>query len=104
VKVIGEHIVRHRSHRRAAMQIVRELDPQAICEKLLTMDSRILYSSYLDSAGSRMGEATKNLIGLYDELTIMVLPLHPGKGSLVLAAPVWSDMAEIITKAKNFHL
>lgn len=90
------------SHRRAALQIVREFDPQWICEKLLTLDSKILYSSYLDSAGSVLGEATKNLIGFYEELTVMVLPLHPGKGALVLAAPLGSDLTEIATKAKVF--
>ena len=89
------------SHRREAVQIVRELDPQSMCEKLLALDSKILYSSYLDYAGSRVGEATKSLIGFYDKLTVMVLPLRPGKGALVLAAPIGSDMIEIVMKAKS---
>jgi len=84
------------------MQIVREANPQSMCEKLLAMDSRILYSSYIDSDGQRVSEATKRLIGLYDELTIMVLPL-PDKGTLVLAAPVGSDLTDIVTNAKNLH-
>ena len=85
------------------MQIVSEVNPQSICEKLLTLDSKILYSSYLNSAGRRVGEATKSLIGLYDELTVMVLPFHPGKDALVLAAPIGSDITEIVTKAKSLH-
>jgi len=83
------------------MQIVREADPQSICDKLLTLDSEILYSSYLDSEGRRLGEAVKRLIGLYDELTVMVLPLHPGKDSLVLASPIGSDLTDITAKAKG---
>jgi len=85
------------------MQIVREVNPQSICEKLLTLDSKILYSSYLDSEGQRVGEATKSLIGLCDKLTIMVLPLHPGKRAFVLAAPIGSDLTDIVTKAKSLH-
>jgi hypothetical protein len=103
MKVLTGHVLRHSSHGRGAMQLVRQLDPQSICEKLLTLDSKILYSSYLDSAGSIVGEATKSLIGFYDELTVMVLPLHPGKGALVLAAPIGSDLTEIVTKAKSLH-
>jgi len=102
VQVLNGHMARPRSsHRRAVVQIEREVAPQSICEKLLTLDSKILYSSYLDSAGSRVGEATKSLIGFYDQLTVMVLPLRPGKGALVLAAPIGSDMIEIVTKAKS---
>jgi hypothetical protein len=102
VKFQSGHTTGHSSHRRGALQIVREFDPQSICEKLLTLDSKILYSSYLDEAGSVLGEATKNLIGFYDELTVMMLPLHLGKGALVLAAPLGSDLTEIVTKAKAF--
>ncbi|HXQ92180.1 MAG TPA: hypothetical protein VN739_04180 [Nitrososphaerales archaeon] len=57
----------------------------------------------MDSEGRRLGEAVKRLIGLYDELTVMVLPLHPGKDSLVLAAPIDSDLTDIAVKAKSIH-
>ena len=100
MKFQSGHAAGHSSHGRAALQIVREFDPQSTCEKLLTLDSKVLYSSYLDSAGSVLGEATKNLIGFYDELTIMSLPVHPGRGALVLAVPIGSDLTEIVTKAK----
>ena len=83
------------------MQAVGEVNAQLICDRLLTLDSKILYSSYLDSEGRRIGEATKRAIGLYDELTVMVLPLHPSKDALVLAADTGSDWTEIVTKAKN---
>ena len=85
------------------MQIVREGNPQSICEKLLTLDAKILYSSYLESEGQSVGEATNSLIGFYDELTIMSLPVNPGRGALVLAVPIGSDLAEIIMKAKNLQ-
>ncbi len=85
------------------MQIVREVNPQSICEKLLTLDSKILYSSYLDSEGQRVGEATSRLIGLYDKLTIMTLAVSSGKGALVLAAPIGSNLTEIVTKAKSLN-
>ena len=92
---------RIRSQRRAETQVIREVDAQSMCEKLLARDSRILYSSYLDSDGQRVGEATRSLIGIYDELTIVMLPLLPGKGELVLAVPVESDLIEIVGKAKS---
>ena len=103
MKFQSGHMAGHSSHRRAALQIVREFDPQWVCEKLLTLDSKILYSSYLDSTGTIAGEAINSLIGFYDELTVMVLPLHPDKGSLVLVTPIGSDLTEIVTKAKNLH-
>ncbi len=83
------------------MQALKEVNAQLICDRLLTVDPKILYSSYLDARGRRKAEATKSLIVLYDELTVMVLPLHPGKDSLVLAAPIESDWTDIVTKAKN---
>jgi hypothetical protein len=83
------------------MQIVSEVRPQSICERLLTLDSKILYSSYLDSHGRRVGEATKSCIGNYDKLTVMLLPLHPSKDALVLAAPIGLDLTDIVTKAKS---
>ena len=104
MKVQGGHTARHTSHRRVAMQIVREVDPQSICEMLLALDQKILYSSYLDAAGIIAGEATNSLIGFHDELTVMVVPLHPGKGALVLAAPIGSDLTEIVAEAKSLHL
>ena len=48
-----------------------------------------------------MGEAKKSLIGSYQELTVMVLPLNPGKDALVLATPLESDLTEIVAKAKS---
>jgi hypothetical protein len=83
------------------MQAAREANPQSICERLLNLDSRILYSSYLDYRGQRIGEAIKSLIGLYDELTVLVLPLHPSEDALVLAAPIDSNLSDIVTKAKK---
>jgi hypothetical protein len=78
------------------------MDPQSICDKLLSQDLRIMYSSFFNSEGSRVGEATRDLIGLREILTIMVLPLRPGKDErLVLAAPFGSDMIEIVAKAKS---
>jgi hypothetical protein len=83
------------------MQIVREVNPQSICEKLLALDSKILYSSYLDSEGHRLGEPTKNLIVLYDKLTITLLPIHSDKEAFVLAVPIGSDLTGIVRKAKS---
>ena len=97
------HLARRTSSRRTStLQIMREVSRQSMCEKLLTLDSKILYSSYLDSEGRRVGEASKRLIELYDELAVMVLPLHPLKDALVLAVPIGSDLIDIITKAKPF--
>ncbi len=101
IKASGDMSRHNRSGRRAAMQIVREVNPQSICEDLLASDTGVIYSSYLDSEGRRTAEATKNVIGLYDELTVMVLPLHPDKGALVLAVPIGSDLPETITKVKK---
>ena len=83
------------------MQTVTELSPQGICERLLELDSNLLYSSYLDSEGRRVGEATKDLIKMYEALTILLLPLRRELGSLVLATPIGSDLTEIVTKAKK---
>jgi hypothetical protein len=81
------------------MQIEREVNHQELCEKLLTLDP-ILYSSYLDARGERLGEAIKSLIGFHNELTVMLVPLLPSKDSIVLAAPIGSDLKDIVTKAK----
>jgi hypothetical protein len=83
------------------MQTVRELNPQQMCSRLLTVDSQILYSSYLDSEGKRLAEATNDMIELFAVLTVILLPLRGDRGSLVLAAPVGSDLREIVTKAKK---
>jgi hypothetical protein len=83
------------------MQTVRELSPQVVCERLLELDSNLLYSSYLDSEGRRVGEATKDVIKMYKVLTVLLLPLRHELGSLVLATPVGSDLTEIVTKAKK---
>jgi hypothetical protein len=55
----------------------------------------------LDSEGRKVGEAAKRLIELYDDLNLIVLPLHPGKEVLVLAAPIGSDLTDIVTKANS---
>ena len=79
---------------------MRELDPQSVCEKLLDLEPEVLYSSYLNSTGSRIAEATRSSITNFERLTITVLPLHPGKESLVLATPTDSDLHEIVARAK----
>ena len=89
------------SRRSATLQIAKEVSPQSLCKKLIALDSKILYSSYLDSEGRKVGEAAKMLIELYDQLTLMVLPLHPSKEALVLAAPFGSDLTDIVTKATS---
>jgi hypothetical protein len=83
------------------LRVITEVHPQSICDRLLTLDSKILYSSYLDSGGHRACEATKSLIENYDELTVMVLPVLPGKDALVLATPIGSDLADIVSKARK---
>ena len=83
------------------MEIARELNPQMICDRVLALDSRILYSSYLDSEGRRVGEATEELIEIYGALTVILLPLYRDKGSLVLAVPIGSDLTGIVRKAKQ---
>jgi len=94
---------RNRSPRRTETQVVKEVDAQSICEKLLALDSKILYSSYLDYNGQSLGEATRRLIGIYDKLTIVILPLLSSKGELVLAVPVGSDLIEIVAKVKSLN-
>jgi hypothetical protein len=79
-----------------------KINPQLLCERLLTLDSKILYSSYVNSSDSRVGEAIRSQIGLQEKLTIMVLPVNKGKDSLILAAPIRSNLTEIVAKAKRF--
>ncbi|MFI5422089.1 MAG: hypothetical protein ACHQ1H_14080 [Nitrososphaerales archaeon] len=79
-----------------------KINPQLLCERLLALDSKILYSSYVNSSDSRVGEAIRSQIGLQVKLTIMVLPVNRGKDSLILAAPIRSDLTEIVAKAKRF--
>jgi hypothetical protein len=83
------------------METVRELNPQLTCDRILTLDPRILYSSCLDLEGRRIGEAIEDAIDLYGELTVVLLPLDRNGGSLVLAVPIGSDLREIVTKAKK---
>ena len=83
------------------MQLLTEVDIQLACDRLLETDERIMYSSYLNGSGSIVGEAMKESITSYDELTIIVLPISPRKDSLVLAIMIGSDLAEIVTKTKT---
>jgi|SRR5579872_612731 len=82
----------------------RAIDAQSLCEKLLRIDSRIVYSSCLATNGHRAGEAITDLIGEHDELTIIVLPLNHAGDSLVLAVPIGSDLTEIVTKALQYEV
>ncbi len=77
------------------------MNAQLLCDGLLTLDSDILYSSYVDSSDCRIGEAMRRQIGLEEKLTILVLPVNRGKDSLILAAPIRSDLTEVVAKAKN---
>jgi len=83
------------------MQVLKKADPQSTCESLLGLDSKIMYSSYLDVSGSIMGEAMKKSIVIHDRLTVMVLPISPGKESIVLATETDSDLTEIVGKTKG---
>ena len=83
------------------MQVLRKIDAQSICERLLNLEPEILYASYLNATGSREAEAIKNSIVDFERLTIIVLPLHPGKETLVLAARTGCDLNEIVATAKR---
>ena len=83
------------------MQILKKSDPQSTCENLLDLDAKIMYSSYMDVSGSIVGEAMKNSIAIHDRLTVMVLPISPGKESIVLATETNSDLTEIVEKTKG---
>ncbi len=76
-------------------------DPQSTCESLLDLDAKIMYSSYLDVSGSIMGEAMKNSIVIHNRLAVMVLPVSPGKESIVLATEIDSDLTGIVEKTKG---
>lgn len=82
------------------MQVIAEVNGQAVCERVLAADSRIKYSSYISSDGSRSGEALDKTIGRHDKLTVMILPLHPSCDVMVLATPRGSDIADVLRKAK----
>lgn len=82
------------------MQVMTEVNGQAICERALAADSRIKYSSYISSDGSRLGEAMNGSIIDHDNLTVMVLPLRPSSDVLVLAASSGSNLTELITRVK----
>ena len=82
------------------MQVIAEVNGQAICERILAADARIKYSSYVSADGTRLGEAMKRTIGRHDKLTIMVLPLHPSCDVMVLATPRGCDVAEVVRNAK----
>ncbi len=84
-----------------ALQVMRELDVQSICETLLDLEPEVLYSSYLNASGSRVGEATKSSITNFERLTVMVLPINPSKESLVLAIPINSDLNGILARVKQ---
>ncbi|MFI5421986.1 MAG: hypothetical protein ACHQ1H_13560 [Nitrososphaerales archaeon] len=82
------------------MQVIAEINGQAVCERVLAADTRIKYSSYISADGTRLGEALNKKLGRQDRLTIMVLPLHASCDVMVLAAPSGSDIEDIIKKAK----
>jgi hypothetical protein len=83
------------------MQVLKKVDPQSICESLLNLDSKIMYSSYLDTSGSIAGEAIKASIVNYDKLTITYLPMFSGGESIVLATETNSDLATIMGRTKD---
>jgi hypothetical protein len=83
------------------MQILNKNDPQSTCESLLDLDAKIMYSSYLDVSGSILGEAIKNAIVVHNRLTVMVLPVSPGKESIVLATEIDTDLTRIVEKTKG---
>jgi hypothetical protein len=82
------------------MTEMTEINGQAICERALASDSRIKYSSYISSDGSRVGESMNESIVDHDKLTVMVLPLRPSSDVLVLAASPGSNLSELITIVK----
>jgi hypothetical protein len=82
------------------LQVMRDLGAQSICEKLLDLEPEVLYSSYLSASGFRVAEAIKSSIANFEKLTVLVLPLHLGKESLVLATPIDSDLKGIVARAK----
>ena len=63
------------------MEISSEVSLQSICKEIIALDSKVLYSSYLDSEGRKVAEATKTLIELYDDLMIMMWDCTP---------PIWT--------------
>jgi hypothetical protein len=83
------------------VRLVTEINGQAVCEKVLAADSRIMYSGYITTDGSRVGEAMTKRIVDNEKLTVMVLPLHPSSDFMVLAASPSSDLKEIISRAKK---
>jgi hypothetical protein len=83
------------------MSMEKEVDAQSMCERLLEMDHRVMYSSFLDARGSIIGEATRNTISNCNFLTIMYVPIGPGKDSLVLATLVGSELSPILQKARR---
>ncbi len=83
------------------MQVLQKLDPQSICENLLNLDAKIMYSSYLDVSGSVAGEAIKKSIVNYESLTITLLPISFGGESIVLATETNSDLAAIVKGTKR---
>ena len=83
------------------MQQVSAINGQAVCEKVLATDSRIMYSGYITSDGARVGEAMRSYIVDHEKLMVMMLPLHPSSDFMVLAASPSSDLKEIISRAKQ---
>ncbi len=84
------------------VQILRKIDDrQYECDRLLEMEPKIFYSSYLDESGSRLGEAIRNSISRCERLTMIVLPLHLSKESLVLVVSTDCDLTKIVEKTKK---
>jgi hypothetical protein len=72
-----------------------------VCEKMLEIDSRIMYAGYLKSDGCLESETMRKAIAYYNELTIMSLPIQTHGDSIVLAVRVDSDISEVVSRAKE---
>ena len=84
------------------MQTLDDIDAQSACEQILNLDDHILYSGFLNTQGSVIGEAIKDSISAYDRLSVMVLPAHPRNSSLILATISSSNLSAIVEKTKGF--
>jgi hypothetical protein len=74
---------------------------QATCERLLSADTRLMYSGYLDDSGEIIAEATRDSISNYERLKVMLLPMNFSKGSIVIAVPPGSDVCSIVETTKK---
>lgn len=83
------------------MQYLMQLDYQNVCDELLEVDKRLVYTSFLDSSGLIVAESIRGAITNYDHLTVVVLPLGSRKDSVVLASVVGSDLTSIVENMKK---